>query len=86
MLRDKKNKNQLVGMLLLYVDDACFGGFGPLYDKVLKATLAKLTVGKTQEGEFDFLGRHVTQRTAFSIEVDMDKYLRGVEKVMIPMS
>ena len=43
-------------------------------------------MGKTQETEFDFLGRHVTQRPDYSIEVDMDKYLHGVEKVMIPVA
>ena len=68
------------------MDDACFGGSGPLYDRVIRETLAKFTVGKTQEDEFDFLGRHVTQRKDFSIEVDMDKYLRNVERVQIPMS
>ena len=41
---------------------------------------------KTQEDEFDFLGRHVTQRRDFSIEVDMDKYLRGVERVTAPLT
>ena len=53
---------------------------------MIKATLGKFTVGKTQEDEFDFLGRHVTQKKDYTIEVDMDKYLRGVEKVNIPMA
>jgi len=53
---------------------------------VIKATLGKFTVGKTQEDEFDFLGRHVTQRKDYTIEVDMDKYLRGVDTVNIPMA
>lgn len=43
-------------------------------------------VGKTEENEFDFLGRHVTQRKDFSIEVDMGRYLENVEKVTIPMA
>ena len=77
MLRDKQDNNKVVAMLLLYVDDACFGGSGPLYDKVIKQTLSKFTVGKIQEDEFDFLGRHVTQKKDFSIEVDMDKYIRA---------
>ena len=77
---------KLVGMILLYVDDACFGGAGHRHEKVIKATLGKFTVGKTQEGEFDFLGRHVTQRADFTFEVNMDKYLRGVEKVFILMA
>ena len=55
VLRDKKDNNKLVGMLLLYVDDACFGGHGPHYEKVIKSTLSQFSVGKTQEDEFDFL-------------------------------
>ena len=86
VLRDKKNGNQLDGMLLLYVDDACFGGGGKYYEQVMKKTLEMLTVGKVAEKEFDFLGRHVTQLLDFSIEVDMEKNIRGIERVMIPMA
>ena len=57
-----------------------------MFDKVIRETLAKFTVGKTESDEFDFLGRHVTQYKDYSIVVDVDKYLRGVERVMIPMS
>ena len=73
VLRDKKDKNKLVGTLLLYVDDACFGSSGPHSEAVIKSTLSQFIVGKTREDEFDFLGRHVTQRKDYSIEVDMDK-------------
>ena len=86
ILRYKKDNNKLVGMLLLYLVDDCFGGAGRHYEQVIKTTLGKLTVGKTQEDEFDFLGRHVTQRKDYMIEVDMDTYLRGLEKVSIPMA
>ena len=64
ILRDKQDKNKTIGMLLLYVDDACFGGAGPQYEKTMK-TLANFTVGKTAEKEFDFLGRRVAQQTDF---------------------
>ena len=37
------------------------------------------------EDEFDFLGRHVTQKKDYTIEIDMDKYLRAVDTVNIPM-
>ena len=40
VLRDKKDRSKLVGVLLLYVDDACFGGAGAHYDQVIKATLS----------------------------------------------
>ena len=59
-------------MLLLYVDDACFGGAGRYYEQTIKATLDKFAVGKMQEDEFDCLGRHVTQKKDYTIEIDMD--------------
>ena len=58
-------------MLLLYVDDACFGGSGAYYDQVIETTLGKFTIGKTKEDEFDFLGRHVTQNKDYSIDVEI---------------
>ena len=63
VLRDKRDSKKLVGKLLLYVDDACFGGSGKHYEKVIAETFSKFTVGKTEKDEFDFLGRHLTQRS-----------------------
>ena len=67
-------------MLLLYVDDACYGGKRPHYEHVIGQTLKRFNIGKQAEKEFDFLGRHVTQYSDFRIEVDMDKYIRALEK------
>ena len=76
VLRDKKDKNKLVGMLLLYVDDACFGGSGPQHEAVIKSTLSQFTVGKIQEDEFDFLGRHVTrERTTQSSSIWISTFM-----------
>ena len=85
VLRDKKDNNKLIGMLLLYVDDACFGGEGPVYERVVKETLKQFTIGKTEEGAFKFLGRQVTQNKDFSVEIDMDAYFKTVKPVQIPM-
>ena len=74
----------VVGMLLLYVDDACYGGSGPHYEHVVNQTHKQFNIGKKFETEFDFLGRHVKQYSDFRIEVDMDKYIRSLEKVVIP--
>ena len=40
---------QTVGMLLLYVDDACYGGSGPHYEHVVEQTLKSFNVGKKFE-------------------------------------
>lgn len=69
---------------LLHPDDACFGGEEVHYDDVIKPALPKFIIEKTKEGEFNFLGRHVTQNPDFSIEVVMDKYLKQVNQVMVP--
>ena len=67
-------------MLLLYVDDACYGGSGPHYAHVVVQTLKQFNVGKKFDSEFDFLGRHVIQYSDYRIEIDMDKYIRTLEK------
>ena len=60
-------------MLLLYVDDACYGGSGAHYEHVVEQTLKRFNIGKKEESEFDFLGRNVIQYSDYRIEVDMDK-------------
>ena len=60
VLRDP-HSGYAVGKLLLYVDDACYGGKGPHYEHVIGQTLKRFNIGKQAEKEFDFLGRHVTQ-------------------------
>ena len=67
-------------MLLLYVDDAGYGGKGTHYEHVMAQTLKRFNIGKQSEKEFDFLGRRVTQSKDFRIEADMDKYIRALEK------
>jgi len=83
VLRDPHTQN-VVGMLLLYVDDACYGGRGTHFEHVMEQTYKRFNIGKKFTKEFDFLGRHVKQYNDFRIEVDMDKYIRSLEKVKIP--
>ena len=61
-------------------------------NKVRRALLVNVLNGivtlrllRRQEEEFGPLGQRVTQRKDFSIEVDMDEYVRGVERIMVPM-
>ena len=58
MLRDP-HTGQVNGMLLLYVDDGCFGGKGQHFEATMEKTLKRFNIGKLFEGEFEFLGRHV---------------------------
>ena len=50
---------------------------------VLSKRFKKFNVGKQFENELDFLGRHVVQYSDYRIEIDMDKYLRSLEKVKL---
>ena len=60
VVRDKQG--QCAGMLVLHVDDACYGGAGPEFDKVLRETKKSFVLGAEGFRDFEFLGRHVVQR------------------------
>ena len=59
VLHDEKGENK--GMLVLHVDDACFSGEGPEWEKAMAHLRSKFTIGKEEYGEFTFLGRRVKQ-------------------------
>ena len=86
VLRDKtKTDNPLCGMLVLHVDDACYGGDGLYYKSVIDNVLKQFKIGNQKEKEFDFLGRHVKQNQQyFSIEIDQHQYVKNLERVFIP--
>ena len=71
VLRDKTQEGApLVGMMVLHVDDACYAGSGTYWDAHIKQCLSQFNIGKEKTQEFDFLGRHVTQKDDFSILID----------------
>ena len=72
-----------VGMLVLHVDDACYAGEGPIFEKAMKYVRSKFTIGKEEFGEFDFLGRHVIQRNDYTIEIDQHTYIDCLQSVAV---
>jgi hypothetical protein len=87
VLRDKTLPGApLCGMMVLHVDDACYGGSGKFYDATMANCLAQFKIGNEKTKEFDFLGRHVIQRDDFSIEIDQHQYVKNLQKVFIPKS
>ena len=41
----------LGGMMVLHVDDSCFGGEGEAFDKVIKSLLEQLIIGQEDSWE-----------------------------------
>ena len=70
-------------MLVLHVDDACFAGEGPIWEKAMNHLRSKFTIGKEEYGEFTFLGRRVKQNADFTIDLDQHAYVRALKKVHI---
>ena len=70
-------------MLVLHVDDACFAGEGPIWEKAMNHLRSKFTIGKEEYGECTFLGRRVKQNADFTIELDQHAYVRALQKVHI---
>jgi hypothetical protein len=71
-------------MLVLHVDDGCWGGDGPAFRKAQKRLRELLNMGKEESGNFVFLGRHLSQQSDGSIYVHQDDYIRQVETIYIP--
>ena len=85
VLRDKtKPDAPLCGMMVLHVDDACYGGQGDYWKSCVANCLKQFHIGNEEEGEFDFLGRHVKQLPDFSIEIDQHQYCQNLQRVFIP--
>ena len=72
------------GMLVLHVDDGCWGGDGPTFRKAQKRLRELLNMGKEETGSFIFLGRHLTQHSDGSVYIHQDDYIRQVETIYIP--
>ena len=70
-------------MLVLHVDDACFSGSGPQFEKAMDYLRSKFIIGKEEYDSFIFLGRHVKQLNDFSIEVDQHDYVKGLQRVVV---
>ena len=77
-------KGQCVGMLVLHVDDACYGGSGPEYDACVAKTRQAFKLGSEKEWDFEFLGRHVVQHEDYSISVDQHAFVQGLHHIHIP--
>ena len=74
-----------MAMLVLHVDDAAHAGEGPAYERALNYIRSKLTIGKEEQDEFEFLGRHVVQHKDFTIEIDQHTYVKAIPKVSVSM-
>ena len=73
-----------VGMLVLHVDDGCWAGHGPHFSKAQEMLRSCMNMGKEEEGEFTFLGRHVKQFPDGTIEIDQYDYCRQIESIKVP--
>ena len=82
LLRDPKTR-MTTGMLVLHVDDACFSGKGPQFERAMDYCRSKFVIGKEEYDSFNFLGRHVKQNLDFSIEVDQHEYVKGLQRVHV---
>jgi len=81
VLRNKDGSNG--ALLCLHVDDACYAGEGPEFEKAMNYIRGKFTLGKEEKDDFDFLGRHVVQRKDFTVELDQWAYIKALERVHV---
>jgi hypothetical protein len=83
-LYDRSQKEPVnVGMLVLHVDDACFAGEGPIWEKAMQHLRKKFIIGTEEYDDFTFLGRRVVQKKDFSIEIDQHDYVKALTRVAV---
>ena len=84
VVRDySKSGNPRFGMLILHVDDACYGGTGTVFQQPMEQLKQTLTIGAERQDDFTFLGRHVVQKQDFTIEIDQHEYVMQLEKIKL---
>ena len=71
----------LKGMLAVHVDDGIWAGTGPLYEKARAKVREKLNVKKEATSDFNFLGRHVTQKDDGTIILDQHDFIGKIVKI-----
>jgi len=77
---DKAEK--LVGMLVVHVDDGVWAGSGPAFVAVQKRLRGLINIKVEKKGQFDVLGRHVTQ-TQDGICVQQWEYLAKMQGILV---
>ena len=79
------DNGELDAMLCTHVDDLLIA-HKPSGAKVIQEILEKFSVGKTEEGSFRYCGRHFTQHSDFTVEIDAEENTRGIKPISIDKS
>ncbi|MDA8609482.1 hypothetical protein N9L19_01045 [bacterium] len=75
----------LVGLVLVDVDDVVLGGRGAVWEKAYAMLLARFEWGRAQHGEGTFIGRYVKTDDSFNIRVSQKTYVESIPTVKIPL-
>ena len=74
----RNTENELIGLLLIHVDDCIFGGIDLFHKNVIKPITEKYEISSEDIGEFTFTGWNLKQTEA-GITINQDDYLNCVD-------
>ena len=77
------DNGHIIGALILHVDDGLWTGTGSRFKSAQGCVRRAFKALKEKNGEFDFLGRHVTQDEHFNITVDQHQYIREIRPIYV---
>ena len=75
-----QSTGQVVGMLVVHVDDGCWAGTGPHFERAQTKLRKGLAIGKEASGTFELLGRRVTHNE-HGVKVDQHDYIMKVKHI-----
>ena len=73
----------LCGILCTHVDDFLFAGSSWFIDNVITPLKEKFSIRTESAGAFEYLGLRVVQKKDFSITVNLNEYVEGIETINI---
>ena len=74
----KDQSNELIGILLIHVDDCIFGGIDTFHKTVIRPITEKYEISSEDIGEFTFTGWNLRQ-TESGISISQNDYIETVD-------
>ena len=77
-----KEKDKLIGVMCVHVDDLCYGGNEEFNEKVINKIREKIKVGTEENSVFKYIGIDITDKGKEGVIMSQENYVKG--KIRIP--
>src|SRR5215469_14787781 len=71
-----KERGKLIGVMVIHVDDLCYGGNGYFNEVIIGKIKEKLRIGSEKRGRFKYLGLEIEDMQEKGIKLSQKEYIR----------